>query len=172
MPVPSREWKKPSRLLPSRRSVWSRWKSGSATESKQLREVAVYPASAALPAPDSSPGVARTFDVIVFDGRGRGSPFRSRPAGSLGDCVADARCSTCILKSQGLLSECHNEKPFHSAELQLLHSNCSELLPTQKLLHFFMMWFIILIREIMINTKQSASSRQHQQVWADWCWAR
>ena len=33
---------------------------------------AVHPASAALPAPDSQPGVARAFDAIVLTGRGRG----------------------------------------------------------------------------------------------------
>ena len=39
---------------------------------------AVHPASMALPAPDSHPGVARTFDAIVLTGRRTGfTPFRS-----------------------------------------------------------------------------------------------
>ena len=41
---------------------------------------AEHPASAALPAPDSHPGVARAFDAIVLTGRGRGfTPFRYVP---------------------------------------------------------------------------------------------
>ena len=36
-----------------------------------IRVFAVPPASAALPAPDNHPGVARTFDAIVLTGRER-----------------------------------------------------------------------------------------------------
>ena len=66
----------------------------------------MHPASAALPAPNSHPGVARTFDAIVLTLLGRGfTPLLVRPrsAGSLGDCAADAGCSTCILNVNGSL---------------------------------------------------------------------
>ena len=41
---------------------------------------AVHPASAALPAPDSHPGIARAFDAIVLTGKRTGfTPFQSIP---------------------------------------------------------------------------------------------
>ncbi len=74
-----------------------------------IRVFAVLPASAALPAPDSRPGVARSFDAIVLTGRERKDAppsLRPWPAGSPGDCTADAGCNTCILNMNESLSHC------------------------------------------------------------------